>query len=341
VTTEPNLPKSIIWRERPFPNSNFLLLLGEQPSLIDSGFVAHAEHTANLTREFTTRLSWVANTHWHSDHVGANAILRQAGAQIAGSHSDAESLFRTDPGCCVAEYLDQPVPRYTVDNPVGTGDRMLLGDLQWEVLSVPGHTPGHLAFWNAEHRLAAVGDTVTAHDVGWVNVMREGTRALDAALNSLGRLQALDAQLLLPGHGPLVTDPSSAIDNAIGRLERQRSRIDLAISHSAKRVLAFALMIHGGMAASALDDYLTQCEWAQDAATVVDKTVAEFSRDLVDSMLRGGGLTLRAGTVYAAASSTPVDPEVFDLPFPRAWPQHPGQENRTGDRRHDPKDGHE
>jgi glyoxylase-like metal-dependent hydrolase (beta-lactamase superfamily II) len=58
------------------------------------------------------------NTHWHSDHVGGNARLQAAGAGIAASAPDAAALARRDPGCCQAEYLDQPVAPYTVDEPL-------------------------------------------------------------------------------------------------------------------------------------------------------------------------------------------------------------------------------
>ena len=58
------------------------------------------------------------NAHWHSDHVGGNALLQTAGAGIAASSPDAHAVARRDPGCCQAEYLDQPVAPYTVDEPL-------------------------------------------------------------------------------------------------------------------------------------------------------------------------------------------------------------------------------
>jgi len=47
--------------------------------------------------------------HWHSDRVGGTARLQAMGAGIAALAVDAEAVARRDPGCCVAEYLDQPV----------------------------------------------------------------------------------------------------------------------------------------------------------------------------------------------------------------------------------------
>lgn len=328
MDTEAHLPRGVVWEQRLFPDANFLLLEGERPALVDTGFVAHAESTLALAHEHTPRVDLVVNTHWHSDHVGGNALLQSTGAGIVGSHTDARALDHVSPGCCLAEYLDQPVPRYTVDHRVGDRDRLLLGDGEWTVLSVPGHTPGHLALWNGEHRILAAGDTLSTYDVGWVNVVLEGERALDTALDSLAGLRELGARVILPGHGPLIDAPEQALDTAIRRLERQRADLELAVHYGAKRILAFALMIRGGMGAGELDDYLAERSWVRDAARTLETTAEGFTRGLVDSMLTAGALTVHNGVIRAAAPSTPVDPAVFDLPFPHAWahdrPGHAG-----------------
>lgn len=313
------LPRSIVWAERPFPDCNLLLLTGDRPTLVDTGFAAHAEATAQLAGEHTPFVRAVVNTHWHSDHVGGNQHPQAGGTTIIGSRPDADDLARTDPGCCVAEYLDQPVPEYTIDTAVGDGDRLELGEHSWDVLEVPGHTPGHLALWNPDERILVVGDTLSTYDVGWVNVMRDGPAGIDASLTSLHRLRELDAAVAIPGHGPLVIDPDPAIAKAISRMERQRANLDLAVMYGAKRVLAYALMIRGGMPAVELDDYLHAREWVHDAARALETSVDDFARNLVDSMAAGGAITVDEGMARAAAPATPVDPEVFDLPWPQQW----------------------
>lgn len=319
MTSQVTLPSGFVWHQRQFPNSNFLLLLGEQPTLIDSGFVAHAEHTLSLASEHTGEVATVVNTHWHSDHVGANSLLQQQGAQLFASHVDAEALDQADPGCCLAEYLDQPVPAYSIDHCIDDGDRLLLGDSEWEVIAVPGHTPGHIALWNDEHQLLAVGDTLSTYDVGWVNILREGTEALDRAISSLRRLHEFDARLVLPGHGPIADRPGEAISKAISRLERQRANRDLAVNYGTKRILAYMLMLRGGMTVEQLDQYLPTRQWVHDAARLLDERPDDVTRKLVDSMLTSGALTLRNGTIYAATESTPVAPETLKLPLPRHW----------------------
>jgi glyoxylase-like metal-dependent hydrolase (beta-lactamase superfamily II) len=103
------VPAWLTWQRRPFPDANLLLLHGRQPAMVDSGFVGHAQDTAAWARARAGHLALVVNTHWHADHVGGNGLLQATGAGIAASAPDAAAVARRDPGCCLAEYLDQPV----------------------------------------------------------------------------------------------------------------------------------------------------------------------------------------------------------------------------------------
>jgi glyoxylase-like metal-dependent hydrolase (beta-lactamase superfamily II) len=243
------LPPWVIWRRRPFPDANLLLLRGRRPALVDSGFVGHADETAAWVRAHTDDLGMVVNTHWHSDHVGGNALLQAAGAAIAASTPDADAVARRDPGCCQAEYLDQPVSPYTVDEPLDDGQVLRLGDADWEVLRTPGHTPGHLALWQPEERLLVAGDALSDYDVGWVNLALDGPDAASTALASLHRMAGLAPRVLLPAHGPIPADPDAAFASALRRAQRLVDDPAGAMWYGARRIFAFALMIRDGIPA--------------------------------------------------------------------------------------------
>lgn len=324
----------ITWRPRPFPNANLLTLGGDEPAVVDTGFAAHVEETLGLVREAGVQARTVVNTHWHSDHVGGNAVFQRSGAQIIASAPDAQAVNGRDPGCCLSEYLDQPVPQYTVDRAVRDGERLLLGPSEWEVVAVPGHTPGHIALWEPERRVLIVGDTVTAHDVGWVNVMLEGSAALDAAVSSLRRMQELDPALILPGHGPALEEPGPALETALGRLERQRADLDRAVSYGARRILGYALMLRDGLPAAQLSGYLLEQPWLHDAAALLGERPEVYAEELVTGMLDSGALSLRDGVVRAATPYTPSDPGVFALPTPRDWEPKPLSRCSAGLRPH-------
>ncbi|WP_326763725.1 MBL fold metallo-hydrolase [Streptomyces sp. NBC_01591] len=320
MSPQPSLPSWLTWWQRPFPDSNTLLLHGRQPALVDTGFVAHAEETAAWARAHAGTVDLVVNTHWHSDHVGGNALLQAGGVGIAAGAPEAEAISRRDPGCCAAEYLDQPVAPYTVDVPLEDGQALRLGETDWEVIRTPGHTPGHLALWQPEERLLVVGDALSDYDVGWVNLALDGLDAAATALASLKRLADLAPRVILPSHGPIPTDPDAALAAALRRAQRLVDDPDGAVWYGARRIFAFALMIRDGIPAAGVEPYLHARAWLTDAARLLDVTPEVLAAELVTTMLRSGALVLRDGLLHAAAEHATVDGTALRVPYPRAWP---------------------
>jgi glyoxylase-like metal-dependent hydrolase (beta-lactamase superfamily II) len=265
-------------------------------------------------------LMLVVNTHWHSDHVGGNGRLQADGAGIAAGAPDADAVARRDPGCCVAEYLDQPVAPYTVDEPLDDGQVLRLGDADWEVVCTPGHTPGHLSLWQPEERLLVVGDALSDYDVGWVNLALDGPDAAVTAVASLQRLADLAPRVLLPAHGPIPADPDAAFATALRRAQRLVDDPAGAVWYGARRIFAFALMIRSGIPAEEVEPYLHARAWLIDAARLLGSRPEGFAADLIDSMVRSGAVVLRDGRIHAAAEHTPVPAGSLHVPFPCAWP---------------------
>ena len=236
-------------------------------------------------------------SHWHADHVGGNGLLQARGAGIAASVPDADAVARRDPGCCQAEYLDQ-----------------------WKVVRTPGHTPGHLCLWQPDERLLVVGDALSDYDIGWVNTALDGPGAAATALASLQRLLDLSPRVLLPAHGPVPADTTSALTDALRRAQRLVDDPDGAVWYGVRRIFAYALMIRDGIPAAQVEPYRHQRAWLIDAARLLDRTPDALAAELVESMLRSGSVVARDDRIRAAAEHTPVMPGSLDVPFPRAWP---------------------
>ncbi|MFB7373066.1 MBL fold metallo-hydrolase [Streptomyces sp. NPDC056222] len=323
MTAQPamgSLPSWLTWWQRPFPDANTLLVHGRRPAMVDSGFVGHAEETVTWARAHAGNVDLVVNTHWHSDHVGANALLRAGGAAVAAGAPEAEAIARRDPGCCSAEYLDQPVAPYTVDIPLDDARAVRLGDTDWEAIHTPGHTPGHLALWQPEERILVVGDALSDYDVGWVNLALDGPGAAGSALASLQRMADLAPRVILPSHGPVPADPSAAFASALRRAQRLVDDPAGAVWYGARRILAFALMIRGGIPAEAIESYLHARAWLTDAAALLGLTPEALAEELVTTMLTSSAIVLRDGRLHAAADHTPVAPGTLRVPYPRTWP---------------------
>lgn len=329
-TDDGQLPDWVRWQPRPFPDANLLLLSGREPVLIDSGFVGHAEQTHQWARAQSGDVAMVVNTHWHSDHVGGNGLLQAKGAGIAASRQDAEAVARRDPGCCLAEYLDQPVAPYTVDEPLTDGQILRLGGADWQIVATPGHTPGHLSLWQPEEQILIGGDALSDYDVGWVNLALDGPDAAAAAVDSLERLAGLAPRVLLPAHGPIPADPAATFDEALRRVRRLADDPDRAVWYAARRIFGFALMIRGGIRADEVEPYLHAQVWFADAARLLRRDTETLAEELIATMLHRGAIVGRGRRLHAAAEHTAVDPETVDLPFPRRWPAAATTSSQTG-----------
>ena len=88
------LPPWVTWQQRPFPDANLLLLPGRNPALVDSGFVGHADQTADWVHAHTGQLSLVVNTDWHASRVHTTYRPRLA-ADDRAPNAARESILRT------------------------------------------------------------------------------------------------------------------------------------------------------------------------------------------------------------------------------------------------------
>jgi glyoxylase-like metal-dependent hydrolase (beta-lactamase superfamily II) len=162
-----------------------------------------------------------------------------------------------------------------------------------EVIHTPGQTPGHVAYWHAEERVAITGDLLQAADVAWVpfgGPWAEG--ALDAMIASVERIAALEPRMTIPGHGPPVTDVPAAVAANLERYERFRAEPSRAVWHAVRRALVSHLMIES-LPASAL----AAMPWASSAASAL----ALSPLVLVEQALGGlaeRGLVVREGARF-------------------------------------------
>lgn len=143
-------------------------------------------------------------THGHIDHAGVAAELAEALSLPIEGPDEAdgfllEHLVEQGQRFGMADVRNVTPTRWLVE-----GETVTIGDLTFDVLHVPGHTPGHLVFVNAPSRLALVGDTLFAGSVGRTDFPYGSHERLISGIK--GKLLPLgDDVTILPGHGPAST----------------------------------------------------------------------------------------------------------------------------------------
>lgn len=114
------------------------------------------------------RITQIWNTHWHPDHTGGNAAIKAAtGCTITGPAAEHERIP-------------------TLDVTVSGGDEVRLGTAVAQVIDVPAHTAGHIAYHFAGDDAVFVGDTLFAMGCGR---LFEGTPA--QMFDNMAKLGAL------------------------------------------------------------------------------------------------------------------------------------------------------
>ncbi len=191
----------------------------------------------------------VVVTHLHADHSGLAGDLAAEGAEVLMGARERRLLARFGSADRFLDLLrDQAVrlglPQDGIEDtvrrhpgvrygppedlaaiPLEAGDTIAAGPYRFEVVEVPGHTPGHVCLWEPRHRLLLAGDHVlgdiTPNITAWPGV----PDSLGDYLESLERVRRLDPALILPGHRSPVHRPAERIDALVRHHEARLEEV--------------------------------------------------------------------------------------------------------------------
>ena len=204
----------------PVLSDNYVWLVHEAESgetMVVDPAVADAPLAEAEKRGWTITQIW--NTHWHPDHTGGNADIKAAtGCIITGPAAEAARIP-------------------TLDVQILGGDSVKLGKFEAQVIDVPAHTAGHIAYYLPDADAAFVGDTLFAMGCGR---LFEGTAA--QMFDNMRKLEALpDTTAVYCAHEYTLSNGKFALsvepDNAaltarMAEIEAMRSRGEATVPTS-------------------------------------------------------------------------------------------------------------
>jgi glyoxylase-like metal-dependent hydrolase (beta-lactamase superfamily II) len=194
--------RSIIMPVTPFQQNCSLHWCAEtrEAVLVDPG--GEADYILENVAEQGVNLVKILLTHGHLDHVGATLELAQRlEIPVIGPQRQDEFWLDLLPTQC-EKFGFPPTEAFLPDAWLEDGDTVTFGREVLEVLHCPGHTPGHVVFFNPAESLAIVGDVLFRGSIGRTDFPRgDHATLIDSIRSKLWPLG--DEVRFIPGHGPM------------------------------------------------------------------------------------------------------------------------------------------
>lgn len=171
-------------------------------AIIDPG--GDAEKILQFLEDNKLIAKFILLTHGHLDHVGAAAKLkRDLNIGILGPEKSDEYWLQALPEQASQFGLPYCAPLLP-DRWLNEGDVITIGKLTFEVLHLPGHTPGHIGFINKAENIAFTGDVLFRQSIGRTDFHGGSFSELIDSIKS--KLWPLDNNMqVVAGHGSLTT----------------------------------------------------------------------------------------------------------------------------------------
>ena len=192
----------------PFGENMYILWdeASREAVVVDPGMMRDGERemVTKFIDEHNLSVKHILLTHLHVDHItSARWLADKTGADVCGSILDNQ-LGQELPDQVAHFRINIEVEPLTVDRNLADGDTIQLGDETIQVLHVPGHSPGGLAFSLPQSALLISGDTIFNGSVGRTDLWGGDMAQL---INSIREkiLPLPDETVIASGHGPTTT----------------------------------------------------------------------------------------------------------------------------------------
>jgi glyoxylase-like metal-dependent hydrolase (beta-lactamase superfamily II) len=206
----------------------YVLKSGNSALLIDAGSGNIASH---LNEIGVDKVEWILHTHYHRDQCIGSSVLNKSGAKIAISEKEADLLNRdekTSPFKLPETLLLNgelpgwgkrlaPFQSVETDKSLTDGEEFVWNQYKIKIIDTPGHTEGSISFLVEVDgkRLCFTGDLIMKgghvrdlYSMQWVYLQNPG---IAASISSLSKLDEINANVLLPSHGEIISSPAEDI----------------------------------------------------------------------------------------------------------------------------------
>ncbi len=207
-------------------DSAFLIDDGKTAIMYDSGFAFTGYEVADKIKKILgdRKLDYIFLTHSHYDHAlgsvyalkywpDAKVVAGEYAAKIFAKDS-AKALMRDLDGKfakkCEVESYEDLIDDLKVDIPASDGDIIKAGDMEFEVINLPGHTKCSVGFYNKKEKFLLGCESIGVYD-GEGEVVPSYLVGVEMAINSIEKAEKLDIEnILVPHFGLLDKEKTKA-----------------------------------------------------------------------------------------------------------------------------------
>jgi hydroxyacylglutathione hydrolase len=197
----------------PFQENTYVVSSGSEAVVIDPGN-SNKNETIQLDEYIASQnltIKYLLNTHCHIDHVLGNYHVKEKYKIPFMIHANDLPVLRA-----VKAYApNYGFPMYTEclpDSFLKEGDEVNFGDTKGKVLFVPGHAPGHIAFYFEREKKLMAGDVLFQSSIGRTDLPGgDFDTLIDSIHQKLFTLP--DDVTVYPGHGPTTTTGVEKVSN--------------------------------------------------------------------------------------------------------------------------------
>ncbi len=193
-------------------------------------------------------LKYIFMTHIHPDHYGlvgriekytdAKLIIHKCDKDLLNSRyiqtddlvddmtewlgingvPDEEQTFFSHASLNILGYVDVAMPDIVVNG----GERINLGEFNFEVIWTPGHSPGHICLYEKKNKLLLAGDHILEKISPNISLNSQTVNnPLEEYMNSLSKMKNLQVDLVLPGHGKVFSGFKVRLDQLLEHHENR------------------------------------------------------------------------------------------------------------------------
>lgn len=200
----------------PFREKTYILFdETKEAVLIDPGcfLLEEEQELQNFIQQENLRIKFLLNTHCHLDHVFGNEFICKYHQLLPQFHEKELTIFRSVPqyasiyGFHNINLFSEPI-HFLKEN-----DEIIFGNQQkLRVVFVPGHSPGHIAFYHEQENALFSGDVLFKNSVGRTDL--PGSDVNDLLRSIFDKLYLLpENTIVFPGHGETTTIGSEKLNN--------------------------------------------------------------------------------------------------------------------------------